>query len=110
MSHMIIVNQPDTPWHKSELECVNEDEKFWKHYFIVTLDYWGMIPIVVNADHARDALDAAVDHAEKMGWEGLFIDDEDLPEYEKFDDVTFAGNHGRPLVASEIYIQQIGVL
>ena len=42
-----------------------------------------------------------------MGYEGFFISDEALLEYEKFDEVVYAGNHGRPLVSYEISIFKV---
>ena len=97
-------------WGKGEVyDCPNYGESYSDKYFIVSLDPhlrgW-----VFNAANAQEALDAAADYCEEMGYEGYFISDEDLPEYEKFDEVVYAGNHGRPLVSYEISIFKVRTL
>ena len=50
----------------------------------------------VYAYNERDALDAAVDYAERKGWNGLFWDDDESVE-EYPDDFITAGNYGHSL-------------
>jgi len=88
------------------MKYINEDEKFWKHSFHVYLTQIGE-PLCVNADHAQDALDYAVDHAEEKGWMGYFLNEEDIASGDYLDDMIVAGNHGLTLVAHEVHIEQL---
>lgn len=102
----VIVNHA---WGKNEIhDCPNYGESYSDKYFLVSL---ALAPMgsswVFNADNAQEALDAAADYCEEMGYEGHFIADEDLPEYEKFDEVVYAGDHGRPLVSHAITILKV---
>ena len=100
----VIINHA---WGKNEVhDCPNYGESYSDNYFLVSLAPIGS-SWVFNADNAQEALDEAVDHCEKMGYEGYFIADDDLPEYEKFDEVVYAGNHGRPLVSHQITILEV---
>lgn len=89
------------------MRYVNEDEKFWNHSYLVSLaSCLGLeSAIPVNADNESDAVDYAVNYAEKMGWEGFFVPVEDVPEDEA--DIIYAGNHSRPLYAWEVHITQV---
>jgi len=79
-----------------------DEELFWKGMYIVWLSAIGG-GLLVNADNEQDALDSAIDHAEEQGWEGLFLQDDDIEEIreehgeEGLDDYTSGGNHGRYL-------------
>ena len=62
--------------------------------FRVELGNSGLLSVKFNvyAYNEQDALDAAVDYAERKGWNGLFWDeDESVEEYP--DDFITAGNH-----------------
>lgn len=87
---------------------VNEAEKFWDHSYNVMLADIGS-EICVNADNEQDALDYAVDYAEEQGWEGYFLDTpgDDMTADWHEDDICYAGNHGRALLAFEIHIKQL---
>ena len=66
--------------------------------FRVELGNGGLYSVKFNvyAYNEQDALDAAVDYAERKGWNGLFWDeDESAEEYP--DDFITAGNHGHSL-------------
>jgi hypothetical protein len=88
------------------VKYVNEGEKFWKHSFRVHLSVHDTDGILVNADNAQDALDYAVDYAEKQGWEGLFVSEDEVGAYGD-DEITRAGNHGRALLSDNIRINVI---
>jgi hypothetical protein len=89
------------------MKYVNEAEKFWKHSFRVHLHNLDTEGILVNANNAQDALDYAVDYAEKQGWEGLFVDEEGIIDACSVDEITRAGNHGRALLSEHIHIFQL---
>lgn len=66
--------------------------------FRVEISNGGLYSVLFNvyAYNGQDALDAAVDYAERKGWDGLFWDeDEGVEEYP--DDFITAGNHGHQL-------------
>lgn len=66
--------------------------------FRVELSNGGLHSVRFNvyAYNEQDALDAAVDYAERQGWDSLFWDeDEDVEEYP--DDFITAGNHSHSL-------------
>ena len=84
---------------------VNERTKFWKHSFKVWLSEFN--DVIVNADHEQDALNFAIDYAEKQEWEGLFLCSEEIEELEKdgfLDDYVSGGNHGKYLSSLNINI------
>lgn len=87
----------------------NAEAPCWKHVWDVYLCHLSSA-IRVNADNISDALDEAADYADERGWEGYFIDDEAYQEMidEGWDDdIAYAGNAGRPLIAHEIHIDQV---
>ena len=91
------------------MEYVNETEKFWKHSYRVHLANLDSTGIVVNADSDQEALDYAVDYAEKQGWVGYFVDEADIDRDENENEVNIilAGNHCLALPADEIHIFQL---
>lgn len=102
MTHQIKYNDID-------YVCVNEDEKFWKHYYLVSFDNhtgWDSA-ICVNADNEQDALDYAADYAESKHWVGYFLDYELEKEYAEFNEVMYLGNHGLPIHITDLNIMQI---
>jgi hypothetical protein len=82
----------------------NEEERFWKRSYVVGFDDHTSTGILVNADHDDDAVDAAADFADEMGWEGYFLDEKDI---EDDDDVLRVGNYGRPVDGSQLWIRTI---
>lgn len=109
MTHKINVERKGEKWEV--VDCVNEDGKFWKFYWEVTLAAF-TAPIVVNADSSSDALDFAVDHAEKQGWMGHFLDEDTVQEWLDNDDdddsrILYAGNHGLPLDCYDVHIVRL---
>lgn len=82
----------------------NEEEKFWKHSYVVGFDNHVNIGILVNADHDGDAVDAAADFAEEMGYEGYFLDEKEIEDDE---DVLRVGNHGRPVNGGELWVVEV---
>lgn len=60
----------------------------------------------VYAWHEQDALDAAVDYCEQVGWDGLFWDDDESVE-EYPDDFVTAGNHSHLLRSDCFYVTQL---
>lgn len=85
------------------MKYINEEEKFWKHSFRVHLHEHDTEGLLINADHEQDALDYAVDYAEKQGWEGLFYSQEEIAEKteQEQENLLFAGNHSRALSSSD---------
>ena len=103
MAHSVIV-------HGKPLTCVNEDERFWKHYYQVGFASslgWDS-SILVNADHEQDAADAAADYAESMGWSGYFVPMADIPENE-LEDYCTVGNHCLQVQSEELHIRQVEI-
>lgn len=91
--------------------CVNETEKFWKSFYLVSLTQclsWDSA-ICVNADHEQDALDYAVDYAEEQGWLGYFVDETDVrhDKHGEEIDTIRAGNHCLALNMEEVNIRRI---
>ena len=86
-------------------EYANEDEHFWSQAFAVSFADVGGTWFIINADNEQDAVDAAADVAEERGYKGYFLDPEEESEHEG--DVTNVGNHGLPIKASELHIQQL---
>ena len=90
------------------MKYINE-EKFWKHSYRVHLHEFDTEGLLVNADCEQDALDYAVDHAERMGWEGCFCSEEELEEMTEAerDDTITVGNHGKTLSSHSVAIEQL---
>lgn len=94
------------------MQYVNESEKFWKHSYRVYLVQQACDGIIVNADHEQDALDFAIDYAEKQGWEGYFLDNDEIDERIDKDtgevmDAVCGGNNCRYLNSYEIRIEKL---
>lgn len=54
--------------------------------------------LLILADHEQDALDGAIDYAWEQGWSGLFLDDDDIREYELDGTIgDYLGSDGRYL-------------
>jgi hypothetical protein len=90
------------------MQYINETEKFWKHSYRVHLSEHDVDGLLINADNEQDALDYAIDYAESQGWEGLFLDDNDIQELENegfLDEHLSGGNHGRYLSSFNIRIE-----
>lgn len=82
---------------------------FWKNCYEVILSEFSE-PMVVNADHEQDALDYAIDYAEKEGWEGLFLSLEETEELEAegfLEDYISGGDHGRYLSSHNVSIRKV---
>jgi hypothetical protein len=91
-------NYRDMFWEK--------DKPFWKNCYLVGIG----IPIYVNADHEQDALDFAIDYAEKRKWKDLFLSDKEVEELREegfLDEHVCGGNHGLYLSEIEVYIAKI---
>jgi len=82
-----------------------DDKAFTDHVYAVCNEY-GLLAIVY-ADHAQDALDAAVDCG-KM--DGNKINDTDHAEYVAEgceDEIAYLGNAGEPIWITHISVQEI---
>jgi hypothetical protein len=89
-------------------QCVNEDEKFWGKYYLVSFAQclgWDSA-ICVNADNEQDAADEAADYAEEKGWKGYFLDNEDLEDYAE-DDIITVGNHCLSVLSWELHCAEV---
>lgn len=91
-------------------EIVNpDDEVFCDRIFHVSLAQIASAAIVY-ADNAQEAVDAFADHAEEMGWEGLFLEMKDIKSENNPDgdyteeEICYVGNHCRPVLDHEIYV------
>ena len=77
---------------------VDNGEVFYgKLYYVVMSEFHIM---TIDAPDASAALDEAIDAAEAQGLVGLFLDDDDITEFEAdgtLDDYVCGGNHGRYL-------------
>ena len=72
---------------------------FWRNCYAVDI---GNGEILVNADNEEDALDYAIDCAEKRGWKGLFLAPAEIEELEKdghLNEHECGGNHSLYLAA-----------
>lgn len=90
---------------------------FWKYRFIVHLSEFTQV--AVQAEHEQEALATAIDFAEEEGWEGLFLQDEDIDELVKdavkdgkdeeeyLNEHAIGGNHSRYLSSPHINIVKI---
>lgn len=90
-------------------EYINEQEKFWDHSYKVYLSEY-IEPLTVNANNDQEALDIAIDHAEKQGWEGLFLTADQVEEKEEegtIEDYISGGNHGRYLSSFNVRIEKL---
>lgn len=93
---------------------------FWARRYLVTLSELGPT-LIVNADNEQDAIDFAIDYAEDQGWEGLFLQEEEILELiQEADDGfggydpalylnehPYGGNNGRYLSSHNIFIQEV---
>lgn len=92
-------------------ECVNEPEKFWKYFYLVSLSQhlgWDSA-VCVNADNDQDALDAAVDYHEAQGHMGYFVEERDLRRDKDGAevDMLWAGNHSLAMCVEDVNIRRI---
>lgn len=81
----IIYNVPDT----------DEGQVFYGRLYAVWLSAISG-PIIVDESTESDAIDAAIDHAESMGWIGYFLDADSIQELESegyLDEYYNGGNH-----------------
>lgn len=92
-------------------DYINEDEKFWKHNYRISMSVEATSKpvlcrkavMIINADHEQDALDYAVDYLEEQGLEGFFLTNEEMEEQESEGiELTFAGNHSRALARPDL--------
>jgi hypothetical protein len=93
------------------MQYVNEEEKFWRHSYLVSFDNhtgWDSA-ICVNAENEQDAIDAAADYAESQGWMGYFLDADDVDKMTdaEQDDLYYAGNHGLPIDSEQLNVKQL---
>jgi hypothetical protein len=86
----------------------NEEEKFWKHSYKVSLSEFDN-GFTINADNEQDALDYAIDLAEEKGWVGLFLDQNDIVDMteQELGEHTSGGNHGLYLSSMNWRIDQL---
>jgi len=100
----------------NDYEC-----NFWGHDYLVTLSELGPT-LMVNAGDEGAALDYAIDYVEEQGWEGLFLDDDDIDElvrdaishgykddgvYTYLDEYSCGGNHGRYLSSHNVTVREV---
>ncbi len=88
-----------------EVEVVNGDEDIWRNTYLVCVDYFSVYLVIAN--HEQDALDILVDYFEERGYNGYFLDENDLQDYDSEDDILYAGNHSLPLAIDQLIIEQI---
>ena len=84
-----------------EVEVVNPDEQIFDKHYLVCIDHFSVYYVISCSE--QDALDELVDYCEGR-YPGYFLDpdDEDIDE-----DTLFAGNHGLPIAADTLIIEQI---
>jgi len=82
------------------LSYINEKVKFWDYSYRVHLHEYDTKGLLVNANNESDALDYAIDYAEKHGWEGLFAEPAECTQ-EELDHMICGGNSSRYLSSSD---------
>ena len=90
------------------LEINPEDKGFWKNTYTVILNRHAD-RMKIHADSAGDALDEAIDYAEAQGWEGYFLQAEDIAELDAegfLDEYPSGGNHGRYVGSHNVYVRE----
>ena len=97
----------------NDYEC-----NFWGHDYLVTLSEFGPT-LLVNAGNEACALDEAIDYAQEQGWDGLFLNEEDIrelmddsicdgkDEYAYLDEYPSGGNHGRYLSSHNVTVREV---
>ena len=92
----------------SELEKIDWNAKFWKNQYKVTMSEHGPV-LYINADHAQDALDYAIDYCREKGWKGLFLDQKEVMDLEAegfLEDYISGGNEGLYLSSLYVFIEK----
>lgn len=89
------------------LNVVNPDDKdFYNRLFAVALAKV-VTPDLVYADYTQEALDIYADYCEQQGWLGYFLDHEVEQDLAQYDEVSYLGNHCRPVASNEIFVQEV---
>jgi hypothetical protein len=107
-----VKSNPGRQFTGGKVEFANKEDykgQFYRNNYAVTLSEFGPT-VIVNADNEQDALDEAIDYAEKKKYDGLFLSREDEEELESegnLGDYMMGGNHGRYLSSMNIGIQKI---
>jgi len=99
------MNNQTITYNGNDVKVINpNDAGIYYNLYLVSLSQI-VVPVAVYADCAQDAVDEYADYARKMGWWGLFLDEDEMVSCE--DDVCFVGNTGLPVFAWEIYVEKV---
>lgn len=90
-------------------EYDNESVRFWKYSYHVYLSEFDTMGYYINADNEGEALDAAIDCAEKDGYVGLFLSQADILQMDEdeLEEHICGGNHGLYLSSLNVIVKKL---